>query len=181
MEKIYRAWLFFQEKIIGYFAAIVLVALSTFAVSQVLGRYLLGYTVHWGQDVVTYILISVTFLYFGASQAKRAHLAVTALPDWLRASGRMKLAVGIRALSLLVVIVFVICFIYWGLPGAHRTWRMGTVSESLTLPLWPFQYALLAGMGMFGITAMFQFYRDVMRLFDRDVFPWESDHDDFEI
>lgn len=181
MVKIFKAWLFFQEKIVGNLAAITMLLVTAFAVSQVLGRYIFGHTVHWGQDTVTYILIATTFLYFGASQAKRAHLAVTALPDWLRAHGRMKLAVGIRALSLLVVILFVIAFLYWGLPGAHRTWRMGTVSESLALPLWPFQYALLAGMGMFGITAMFQFYRDVMRLFDKDVFPWESDHDEFEL
>jgi hypothetical protein len=32
-------------------------------------------------------------------------------------------------------------------------------------------------MGMLGITALFQFYRDVMRLFGRDVFPWEPDED----
>ena len=181
MARIYTAWLYFQERIIGGVAVLALLLVTIFAVTQVLGRYILGYTVHWGQDTVTYILVSATFLYFGVSQAKRAHLAVTALPDWLRAGGRPKPALAVRALALTFIVVFVATFVYWGLPGAHRTWRMGTVSESLALPMWPFQYALLIGMGMMGITAAFQAYRDVMKLFDRDVFPWETDHDEFEL
>lgn len=181
MAKIYKAWLFLQEQIVGTLAAIALFIVTVFAVTQVLSRYILGHTFHWGQDTVTYFLVSATFVYFGASQAKRAHLAVTALPDLLRAGGRVKLALALRALALFCVVLFVSGFLYWGLPGAHRTWRMGTVSESLALPMWPFQYALLIGMAMMGITALFQFYRDVMRLFAKDVFPWESDHDELEL
>jgi TRAP-type C4-dicarboxylate transport system permease small subunit len=47
--------------------------------------------------------------------------------------------------------------------------------------MWPFQYALIVGMAMMGITALFQLYRDVMRLFGRDAFPWEPDHDQLEL
>jgi TRAP-type C4-dicarboxylate transport system permease small subunit len=178
MATIYKAWLYFQEKIVGTLAALTLLGVTVFACSEVFGRYLVGHTFHWGQDAVTYLMISATFLYFGASQAKRAHLAVTALPDWLRGGERVKLALAIRAFALLSVILFVAAFIYWGLPGAQRTWRVGTSTESLVLPMWPFQFALLVGMGMLGVTALFQFYRDVMRLaFDWDVFPWERDDD----
>jgi len=181
MATIFKAWLYFQEHVIGTLAAVAMIVVTVFAVSEVIGRYLVGHTFHWGQDAVTYTVVSATFLYFGASQAKRAHLAVTVLPDWLRTRYSVKPAVAIRALALLCVVLFAVAFIYWGLPGAQRTWRVGIVTESLALPVWPFQFALLAGIGMMGITALFQLYRDVMRLFDRDVFPWEKDYDQIEL
>jgi TRAP-type C4-dicarboxylate transport system permease small subunit len=177
MAAIYKGWLFFQEHIIGRLAALVMLAATIFAVSEVFGRYVVGHSFQWGQDAVTYSVISATFLYFGATQAKRAHLAVTALPDWLRSGNKEKAAFGIRAFALFCVVVFVICFIYWGAPGAMRTWRVGTTTESLAFPLWPFQWSLLIGMGMMGITALFQLYREIMRMFGRDVFPWEPDDD----
>jgi TRAP-type C4-dicarboxylate transport system permease small subunit len=177
MAAIYKAWLFFQERIVGTAAALTLLGVTIFACSEVFGRYLVGHTFHWGQDAVTYIMIAATFLYFGAAQAKRAHLAVTALPDWLRGRDMLKPALAVRAGALFCVVLFVSGFVYWGLPAAARTLRVGTTTESLILPLWPFQYALLVGFGMMGITALFQFYRDVMRLFGRDVFPWEPDDD----
>jgi TRAP-type C4-dicarboxylate transport system permease small subunit len=130
---------------------------------------------------VTYLLVTATFLYFGVSQAKRAHLAVTVLPDWLRAGGRVDLALAIRSIAALCVVLFTAGFVWWGLPAAERTWRVGTVTESLALPMWPFQYALIAGMAMMGVTALFQLYRDVMRLFGHDVFPWETDDDELEL
>jgi TRAP-type C4-dicarboxylate transport system permease small subunit len=181
MATIYRMWLFFQEHVVGALAAVTMLVVTIFAVSQMFGRYLAGHTFVWGQDAVTYPVVALTFLYFGASQAKRAHLAVTLLPDWLRAAGRVELALIIRSLALLCVVLFVAAFIYWGLPAAVRTWRVGVVTESLAFPLWPFQYALVAGMAMMGITALFQLYRDVMRLFGRDVFPWETDEDQLEL
>jgi TRAP-type C4-dicarboxylate transport system permease small subunit len=181
MATVYRAWLLFQEHVIGTLAALTLLVVTIFAVSEMFGRYLLGHTFAWGQDAVTYLLVTATFLYFGVSQAKRAHLAVTVLPDWLRAGGRVDLALVIRSIATLCVVLFAAAFVWWGLPAAQRTWRVGVVTESLALPMWPFQYALIIGMAMMGITALFQLYRDVMRLFGRDVFPWETDHDELEL
>lgn len=181
MATIYKAWLLFQEHVVGTLAALIMLIVTVFAVTEMFSRYLAGHTFQWGQDAVTYLLVSATFLYFGAAQAKRAHLAVTALPDWLRGSGRVKPALAIRSFASLCIVLFVAGFIYWGLPAAVRTWRVGVVTESLALPMWPFQYALIVGMAMMGITALFQLYRDVMRLLGRDVFPWESDHDQLEL
>ena len=181
MATIYRVWLFFQEHIVGTLAAVTLLVVTVFAVSEMFGRYLAGHTFQWGQDAVTYLVVAATFLYFGVSHAKRAHLAVTLLPDWLRAGGRVDLALAIRSIASLCVVLFAAGFVYWGLPAAERTWRVGTVTESLALPMWPFQFALVAGMAMMGITALFQLYRDVMRLLGRDVFPWETDEDQLEL
>jgi TRAP-type C4-dicarboxylate transport system permease small subunit len=177
MATIYRAWLFFQEHIVGTLVALLMLGVTVFAVSEMFSRYLLGRTFHWGQDAVTYSVVTATFLYFGVSQAKRAHLAVTLLPE----GGRVDLALAIRAIALLCVVLFVAAFVWWGLPAAERTFRVGVVTESLALPMWPFQYALIIGMATMGITALFQLYRDVMRLLGRDVFPWETDEDQLEL
>jgi len=181
MATLYKAWLLFQEHVVGTLAAVTMLVVTVFAVTEMCGRYLAGHTFQWGQDAVTYSVVAATFLYFGASQAKRAHLAVTALPDWLRSGGRAKPALAVRSFASLCVVLFVAGFIYWGLPAAARTWRVGVVTESLALPLWPFQYALIVGMAMMGITALFQLYRDVTRLLGRDAFPWEPDHDQLEL
>ena len=52
----------------------------------------------------------------------------------------------------------------------------------MVLPLWPFQYVLLVGMTTFGITLLFQFYRDtLLALTGRDPFPWDTDNEEFEL
>ena len=59
---------------------------------------------------------------------------------------------------------------------------LGRMTESMIIPLWPFQFILLIGMGMLGITLFFQFYRDLLLLvLGRDPFPWDTQHEDFEL
>jgi TRAP-type C4-dicarboxylate transport system permease small subunit len=181
MGTLYKAWRFFQERLVGSIAAVIFLLAAIFACSEFLTRYLIGHTFHWGQDAVTHGIIAATFLYFGASQAKRAHLTVTILPDWLKRRGQRPLAAFVRAVASIVVIVFCVLFVYYGLPGAERTWRMGRMTESMIIPLWPFQYALIAGIGMLAVTAAFQSYQEVMRIFGRNPYPWEPEDEEFEL
>jgi TRAP-type C4-dicarboxylate transport system permease small subunit len=182
MDTLYRSWRFLQDKIIGTCAAILLIVPTLLAVAEIFRRYVFGATFYWGQDAVTYFLISGAFLYFGASQAQRTHLAVTVLPEWLTRIGQARLSYAIRVSAGLLALLFVIGFVWWGLPTAERTMRLGRLTESMVLPLWPFQYVLLVGMGTFGITLMFQLYRDTLLLVTgRDPFPWDTDHEEFEL
>lgn len=181
MGQLYRAWLFVQERLIGSLAAIVFLLATVFACSEFLTRYLIGHTFHWGQDAVTHGIIAATFLYFGGSQAKRSHLTVTILPDLLKGAGWRRAGAVIRAIACLIVVIFCAGFVYYGLPGAERTWRMSRMTESMIIPLWPFQYALIVGLAMLGITAAFQLYQEWMRVFGRNVYPWESEDQEFEL
>jgi TRAP-type C4-dicarboxylate transport system permease small subunit len=166
--------------VIGYAAAAMLLGATILACVEIFRRYFEGQTFHWGQDAVTYFLVAATFLYFGTSQAQRAHLAVSLLPQWLMAGGNVRLAYAVRALGSLIGALFVAAFVYWGLPAAERSLLLERMTESMIIPLWPFQYLCLIGMGMMGVTLAFQFYRDVMRFFGRDPFAWESD-DELEL
>lgn len=181
MDTLYKAWRYLQETLIGSIAAIVFLAAAVFACSEFLTRYLIGHTFHWGQDAVTHGIIAATFLFFGASQAKRAHLTLTILPDWLKSGGRRKAAAIIAALACVVVILFCALFVYYGLPGAERTWRTGRMTESMIIPLWPFQYALIAGIGMLAITAAFQLYQEILRIFGRTAYPSQPEDEEFEL
>ena len=181
MVTIYRTWRFLQERVLGYMAAAVLLGVTVLAVVEIFRRYVAGETFHWGQDAVTYLLVSATFIYFGACQAQRTHLAVTLLPDWLRTTGRVKLALTIQALASLLGLLFVVAVVWWGYPAAERALKLERMTESMIIPLWPFMYMLLVGLGMMGVTLLFQFYRDVMRLAGRDPFPWEPEHQEMEL
>ena len=177
----YRGWRFLQDRVVGYLAAAMLLGVTVLSLVEIFRRYVEGRTFYWGQDAVTYFMVAATFLYFGASQAQRAHLAVTLLPDWLLRSRRRRLGHAVRAVGSLLYLLFVIGFIYWGMPGAERTMALGRMTESMIIPLWPFQYVLLAGMAMLGVTLLFQLYRDIMRMLGRNVFPWEPDFEDLEL
>jgi TRAP-type C4-dicarboxylate transport system permease small subunit len=181
MGALYRAWCFVQENLIGTVAAMVLLFATVFACTEFFSRYMIGHTFHWGQDMVTHCIIAAVFLYFGGSQAKRSHLTVSILPDWLRGRGLRPAASAIRAFACLVVVVFAFAFAYYGLPGAERTWRTGRMTESMLIPLWPFQYALVIGMVALGITALFQFYQELMRVFGREVYSWDIEDEEFEL
>jgi TRAP-type C4-dicarboxylate transport system permease small subunit len=177
MGAIYKGWRFLQDRVVGYAAALMLLGATVLACVEIFRRYIEGQTFHWGQDAVTYFLVAATFLYFGTSQAQRAHLAVTIVPQWLMSGGRPQLSYAVRAVASLIGILFVAAFVYWGLPAAERSLRLERMTESMIIPLWPFQYMCLLGMGMMGVTLVFQFYRDVMRCFGRDPFPWDSDEE----
>lgn len=181
MSRAYRIWVVFQERVIGYAAAGMILGVTVLAVVEIFRRYVQGRTFYWGQDAVTYFLIGATFLYFGATQARRDHLAVTALPDWLRARGYDRTLLFMKLTSTLFSLFFLWGLVYWGLPAADRSRLLGRLTESMIIPLWPFQYILLLGLALMGITMIFQLYRDVQALRGKEVFPWDKSEEGLQL
>jgi TRAP-type C4-dicarboxylate transport system permease small subunit len=182
MNTVYRGWRFLQDKIIGSIAAIVLFMATILGVTEIIRRYVFGMTFYWGQDAVTYALVGAAFLYFGVSQAQRTHLAVTVLPESLVKSGRRRLGFAIRAGASMLGVLFCAGFVAWGWSSAARSMLLDRMTESMIIPLWPFQYVLLLGVTMMGITLFFQFWREFMiALTDRDPFPWDTGHEEFDL
>ena len=96
MNKLYDLWRLFQDNFLQYLSAILLLSLTLLAILEVVRRYVLGVSFEWQQDLVTFGILSGIFLFFGITQARRAHLRVSALllllrerveklEDWLRA------------------------------------------------------------------------------------------------
>jgi TRAP-type C4-dicarboxylate transport system permease small subunit len=181
LDRAYRAWIFLLERVFGYAAAAMMLGVTALAVIEIFRRYIQGRTFYWGQDAETYFLIAAAFLYFGATQARQDHLSVTALPDWLRHRGYGRTVLVMKAVSTLFSILFIGGFVYWGLPAADRTRMLGRMTESMVIPLWPFQYILLLSLALMGITMLFQFYRDVQALRGRAAYTWDTSEEGLQL
>ncbi|MCB1739509.1 MAG: TRAP transporter small permease [Gammaproteobacteria bacterium] len=181
LDGIYRALRFFTDKIVGYFAAVVMLGATVLAIAEIIRRYLFGVVWVWGQDAVTYFIIGSIFLFFAVTQARRSHLAVTAVIDWLKAKGYRKTVLVIRTINSVLALSFFTAFAAWGWPAVERLYMMGRMTQSLVLPLWPFQAALLAGFALMAVISLFQLYQDIQALRGKTVFPWAETEEGLEI
>jgi TRAP-type C4-dicarboxylate transport system permease small subunit len=181
LDKTYRALRFFTDKIVGYLAAIVMLSATGLALLEIVRRYILGVTWHWGQDAVTYFIVGSIFLFFAVTQARRSHLAMSAVLDLLKAKGHVRTVLYIRAIVSLLSLAFYASFAWWGIPSVERVFELGRMTQSMLIVMWPFQAALVIGFALMALTTVFQLYQDVQALFGRKVFPWAETEEGLEI
>lgn len=181
MDRVYRTWVFVMEKIVSYVAAAVMLAATSLAILEIFRRYLLGETWHWGQDGVTYFMVSAVFLFFVVTQVRRSHLAVTALPEWLSSKGYTRILQIIRLVNTTLALAFCGALTWFGLPSVERNYELGRLTQSMLLPFWPFQLALLVSLALMVVTLLFQLYQDIQALRGRDVFPWAQVEEGLEL
>ncbi|HKK31879.1 MAG TPA: TRAP transporter small permease subunit, partial [Alphaproteobacteria bacterium] len=96
LDRTYRVYRFLLDDVIGYGSALVMFASVILAIAEIIRRYILGVVFDWGQDAVTYFTVAAIFLYFAVTQARRSHLAVTAVLDALRVKGYTKTVLVLR-------------------------------------------------------------------------------------
>ena len=164
MEKAYAAWRAFQDRFLGPAAALLFVGATLLALVEVVRRYLLGRSFEWQQDAVTYCILSGVFLYFGISQRRDAHLAVTLVPELLTHFGLQKAEVLIRLFARVFSLLFLVAVVWWGIPEIEDAIRYESRTESLAFPMWPFLAVLIASFAFMAITMVFQVYRAVQAM-----------------
>ncbi len=179
MEKAYRLWRAFQEKILGPGAALLLFGCTLLALLEVVRRYVFGLSFYWQQDFVTYVILSSVFLYFGIAQRRDSHLSVTVFVEIAEAAGpRARKAAGIvRLAGSLFSLLFLLAVVWWGIPEVLDSQRYDTRTESLLLPLAPFLWVLLIGFVFMAVSMIFQVYRNVQKLRGRSVLEEPADDD----
>lgn len=175
MEKAYAAWRAFQDRFLGYAAALLFVGSTLLALVEVVRRYLFGVSFEWQQDAVTYFILSGVFLYFGISQRRDAHLAVTLVPEILSHFGLKKADAIIRLFARLFSLVFIAAVVWWGIPEIEDAIRYESRSESLAFPMWPFLAVLIVSFAFMAVTMAFQLYRAVQAM--RGISVLEEPHD----
>ena len=74
MEKAYAAWRTFQDTVLAYAAALLLLGCTLLALLEVVRRYVFGFSYEWQQDAVTFFTLSGVFLYFSISQRFLRHV-----------------------------------------------------------------------------------------------------------
>jgi len=171
VERLYGAWRAFQDKFLARACALLLIACTLLALTEVVRRYAFGVSYEWQQDAVTYGIVSAVFLYFGISQRHNEHLNVTVLLEVLSRLGpRGQRAVeAIKLLAVIISLVFMTLVIWWGMPEVRDGVTYSSRTESLAFPLWPFLAALLAGFSIMVVTLVFQVWFEIQKLRGRAV------------
>ena len=179
MEKAYRIWRAFQEKILGPAAALLLLGCTLLAIVEVIRRYAFGQSFYWQQDFVTYVILSAVFVYFCIAQRNGSHINVTVFLELAEAAGprARKAAEFVRLASVIFSFLFLLAVVWWGVPEVMDSQKYDTRTESLLLPLAPFLWALLIGFIFMAIQMFFEAYRDIQKMRGRTVLvePREDD------
>jgi len=175
VEKAYAVWRAFQDGILARAAALLLIGCTLLALTEVVRRYVFGFSFEWQQDAVTFFILSGVFLYFGISQRHNEHLSVTVLPELLQVLGprAQRAAEVIKLFALAFSFVFLVAVVWWGIPEVHESQKYETRTESLAFPMWPFLAALLVGFAFMAVTLLFQIYFEIQKLRGRAV-PQEA-------
>jgi TRAP-type C4-dicarboxylate transport system permease small subunit len=171
LVKAYTVWRRFQERYLQYFAALFLLFPALLSMLEVVRRYGLGRSFPWQQDVITYCILSGTFLFFGITQSRGLHLRVTVAIDLLRSSGmRMSRAIA-NMLDVFVAaagLAFCVFLVWRALPVAERMLLTNRMAESQIVPLWPFFITFLCGIALMAISYVFQLYEHIQILRGKD-------------
>jgi TRAP-type C4-dicarboxylate transport system permease small subunit len=171
-DRVYRVFRFLLDDVIGNLATLAMFLGTALAISEVARRYIFGVVFDWGQDAVTYGIVSSVFLYFAVTQARRSHLRVSFVIDGLEKKGRMRAVLFIRALLTAMSLALFTALATWGLPTIERSMMMERTTASMVLQIWPFQMALFVTFVLMAIVSFFQLYQDIRALFGKQVFEW---------
>ncbi len=139
LDTVYKGIRFLTDRILGNIASVGLLGGTLFAIYEVFRRYIFGVVHEWGQDFVIYVIIGSVFLYFAVTQAKRAHLVMSAFTDLLRGRGFEKTVIFLRLCVSSFSLFFFRIFLLTGASSGRtydddRAYLSKHVSSSLAVP-----------------------------------------------
>jgi TRAP-type C4-dicarboxylate transport system permease small subunit len=123
-----------------------LIALGVLVIVDiVIERYLLDRTTIWQIDVVTYSIVSATFIGSAYVLMTRGHVNVDVLPLHLGPRARFRLALFTTLLAFaFCVVLFVLCTAYW-----YQAWAGNWLSDTVwRARLWIPYSAMPIGLGL---------------------------------
>ena len=181
VDKVYRVFRFLLDTVIGYSAIVMLFLGTWLAISEVARRYIFSTVFDWGQDAVTYGMVSAIFLYFAVTQARRSHLRMSAVMDLLEKRGWVRLVLLVRMMFTTLGLVVYSAIAYWGIPTMERSLELGRKTYSMVIVIWPFQAVLVVAFTLLAIVCLFQLYQDIRELMGKKVFEWAPVEEGIEI
>jgi len=180
-DRMYKVVRFLLDDVIGNLAILAMFLGTGVAILEVFRRYVFGVVFDWGQDAVTYGIVSSVFLYFAVTQARRSHLRVSFVVDTLEGAGMEKLVLSIRTLLTALSLALYSGLAYWGIPTIERSMMLERTTLSMVLVIWPFQLALVVTFVLMAVVTFFQLYQDIRALFGKKVFQWAPTEEGVEI
>jgi TRAP-type C4-dicarboxylate transport system permease small subunit len=143
-----------------------LIALAVLVICDiVVERYFLNRTTIWQIDVVTYSIVSATFIGSAYVLMTRGHVNVDVLPLHVGPRARYWLAVFTMSLALaFCVVLFVLCTAYW-----HEAWTSNWRSDTVwRARLWIPYAAMPIGLGLL----VLQYFAELICLVTRRTPPF---------
>lgn len=181
LDRTYRVYRWMLDNIVGHGAALIMLGSVLLAIFEIVRRYIFGVVFHWGQDAVTYFTVGSIFLYFAVTQARRSHLAVSALMDYMKGRGYLKLVMVVRLLITSGSLVMYSAIVYFGWSTVIRAQLLERTTQSMVLLIWPFQMVLLVAFILMAVTCLFQLYQDLQAVRGRKVFTWAPAEEGLDI
>ncbi len=133
------------SRVAGVIAAGLIALAVLVIVDIVIERYMLDRTTIWQIDVVTYSIVSATFIGSAYVLMTRGHVNVDVLPLHLGPRARYRLALATTLLAVaFCIVLFVVCTAYWYQAFAGN-WRSDTVWRAR---LWIPYSAMPLGLGL---------------------------------
>lgn len=137
--------------------------------SQVVTRYLIGFTFAWAEETIVAMVVWACFI--GASIAVRhhAHIRLDLLLRVLPSVVQRPVAI----VALLLSIVFVALMFWWGVEFVQFMAFTNNRAESIDIPAYPFYIAVPLGGGLMTI----RFIQELWRTLQPD---WHPSHEEGE-
>jgi TRAP-type C4-dicarboxylate transport system permease small subunit len=169
MEKLYLQWKWFQDRLTAPITALFFLGPIILACIEVVRRYVFGESWDWQQDVVTYLILSATYLFFPITQRLEMHLHVSLFTSLASKHVHPKAGHVFKLIAQLATIVYLGYFSYYGVIMTYRTYASGRLVLSQCMVFWPFFLILTIGMAFMLISYLFQVYREVSAIMDKEV------------
>ncbi len=164
MDAIIRA-VTFLSRVSGVFAAFLIGFAVLVICDIVVERYILNLTTIWQIDVVTYSIVSATFVGSAYVLMTRGHVNVEILPLYLAPRARYWLALFTIILSLIFcVVLFTLCTKFW-YEAWSEGWRSNTVWRAR---LWIPYLSMPVGLGLL----ILQYITDLLCLLTGRALPF---------
>lgn len=151
------------DRVIARFESIVLaygvILMAINSVANVIGRFLLGQSIYFSQELNEFLIVLVTFVGLGYATRQGRHIRMSAFYDQLPDRGRKALMILIAALTGTIMLVLA----YYSYLYVDRLARLGKVTPSLQVPLYLTYLWVPVGFVITGI----QYYLTVVRNFQK--------------
>ena len=161
------------SSVLGRCSAFLMIAVTLFALAEIIRRYIFGVVFEWGQDAVIYMMVSSVAFYICVTQIDRNHLVMSAVLQLLNSKGYHR-TVGICKIFVsLFVSIFTGSLTYTAYSTIEYSIQIGERTESLFFFMWPFYFILALGMGLMSLVAFLQFIEDIHSYIKGDHFTAE--------
>ena len=160
-------------EVLGRCSAFLMIAVTLFALAEIIRRYVFGVVFEWGQDAVIYMMVSSVAFYICVTQINRNHLVMSAVLQLLNTKGFHRTVGFCKIFVSLFVSVFTGSLTYTAYSTVEYSIQIGERTESLFFFMWPFYFILALGMGLMSLVAFLQFIEDIHSYIKGDHFTAE--------